>query len=127
MKQSAVPTTAIRTPPTAGPTMRAALKTAELRAIALATSSLPTISTTNDWRAGMSTVLTRPSRNASTKTCQTATAWKYTSPPRTSARTPAATCVPITVLRLGQMSAMIPPKRPRTSTGRNCTTPSRPM
>ncbi len=46
------PTWAMRTPATAGPTIRAALKAAEFSATAFATSPLPTISMTNDWRAG---------------------------------------------------------------------------
>ena len=50
----------MRTPPTAGPMMRAPLKVALLRATAFTTCSRPTISTTNDWRTGMSTALMQP-------------------------------------------------------------------
>ena len=48
-------------PATAGPMIRAPLKTAELRATAFATSPRPTISTVNAWRVGMSTALVMPS------------------------------------------------------------------
>ena len=44
--------------------MRAAFTAEELRAIAFGMSSRPTISTTNDWRVGMSKALTVPSRAA---------------------------------------------------------------
>ena len=42
MKHQPTPTTAIRTPPSAGPTARAALKRLELSAIAFGSSSRPT-------------------------------------------------------------------------------------
>ena len=54
-KQTVTPATPITSPATAGPTMRAALNIAELRATALATSSRPTISMTKACRVGMST------------------------------------------------------------------------
>ena len=57
-------------PATAGPTRRAPLTIDEFSAIALTRSSAPTISTMNDWRAGISNALTTPSSEASTKTCQ---------------------------------------------------------
>ena len=63
-KAGAIPTTAISTPATAGPTTRAVLKLALLRPTALATRSGPTISLTNDWRAGMSKAVATPSSRA---------------------------------------------------------------
>ena len=72
-KQRARPMTAMSSPAMAGPTMRVPLKTALLSATALAMSSRPTISTTNDWRMGMSNALTMPSRAPATMTCQTCT------------------------------------------------------
>ena len=48
----ALPATAIIMPATAGPTAHAALTMVELRLTALRTFSLPTISSTKDWRAG---------------------------------------------------------------------------
>ncbi len=49
----------------AGPTTRAPLNIAELRATALPMSSRPTISTENAWRTGMSTEFTVPMISAS--------------------------------------------------------------
>ncbi len=60
------PSAAIDSPATAGPTMRATLKLAELRPTALVRSSGATISDTNDWRAGASNAEATPSTNAST-------------------------------------------------------------
>ena len=54
----------------AGPTMRAALKREELRAMALVRSSGPTNSMAKAWRVGMSNALTTPRMRARAKTCQ---------------------------------------------------------
>ena len=62
-KAQPVPTAVIVMPAMAGPMMRAELNVVELMATALASSSLPTISTTNDCRTGMSTALIRPRTN----------------------------------------------------------------
>ena len=113
-------------PAIAGPTIRAVLKTAEFSATALATSLRPTISTTNDWRVGMSTALVIPSSSARTMICQTSTRPVAVSPNRTNARIICTTCVTIRVGRLGSASAMRPPNRPRTMTGRNCIAATRP-
>src|SRR5438046_4160196 len=67
------PATPINTPATAGPTIRAALNMDELSAIAFMRSSLPTSSTMNAWRAGMSNALTTPKNTASTMTCHVVT------------------------------------------------------
>ena len=72
-KAGVTPNCAIRSPPSPGPTIRAALKEAEFSATALATSARPTISATSDWRAGWSSTLTSPEQNASTATCQYST------------------------------------------------------
>ena len=53
-KTQPVPTVLMRTPATAGPTIRAELKVALLRLTAFGRSSGPTSSTTNDWRTGVS-------------------------------------------------------------------------
>ena len=53
-KQVPIPSHAISNPAAAGPSIRALLNIIELSAIALARSSYPTISTTNDCRPGMS-------------------------------------------------------------------------
>ena len=54
MNTQPVPTTAISTPATAGPIMRAALKEVELSATALDRCASPTSSATKLWRAGAS-------------------------------------------------------------------------
>ena len=53
-------------PASAGPRMRARLKLAELRPTALVRSSGPTISDTNDWRAGASNAEPTPNTVAMT-------------------------------------------------------------
>ena len=60
-----VPTTAMSTPASAGPTIRARLKVTEFRLTAFGRSVPPTISTTNDWRTGTSIALVMPSTAAS--------------------------------------------------------------
>jgi hypothetical protein len=72
-KHQPSPTAATSSPATAGPTTRAPLNIEELSAMALTRSSRPTISTTNDCRAGMSNALVTPSSAAITKRCQTST------------------------------------------------------
>ncbi|CAM5638708.1 hypothetical protein SCYAM73S_01914 [Streptomyces cyaneofuscatus] len=59
-----LPTVVIRTPATAGPMSRADWKFAEFRLTALRSCAGPTISETNDWRAGLSTTVTMPRRKA---------------------------------------------------------------
>ena len=54
----------------AGPSTRDALNMEEFSAMAFIRSALPTISTMNDWRAGMSKALTTPSSAERTKICQ---------------------------------------------------------
>src|SRR5918996_682958 len=62
------PTVAMTTPASAGPSIRLALKTALLSPTAFARFEKPTISVTNDWRAGLSTAVTHPSRNVNAYT-----------------------------------------------------------
>ena len=59
-----VPTAAMTRPATPGPMSRPALNDALLRATALVSWSLGTISETNDWRAGLSTAVATPWRKA---------------------------------------------------------------
>ncbi len=87
-----VPTAAIAIPATAGPTMRALLNVALLRLTALARSSGPTISLTNDCRTGVSMTPTTPSPTASAYTCQSVTAPDRSSTASVSARTAIAAC-----------------------------------
>jgi hypothetical protein len=63
-KAGAIPTAAISPPAAAGPSTRAVLKLALFRPTALATRSGPTISLTNDCRAGMSKAVATPSSRA---------------------------------------------------------------
>ncbi len=69
-KQIGTPTAAITSPAIAGPITADALKTEELSAIAFMRSCRPTISMTNDWRAGTSNTLMAPVPNAATMTIQ---------------------------------------------------------
>jgi len=84
-KQPPSPMVATSTPANAGPMTRAALKAAELSAMAFERSSLPTSSTRNDWRTGRSKALMTPNTNASASTIQGRTA-----PFRTAAASTAA-------------------------------------
>jgi hypothetical protein len=59
-KQTPMPTVAMRTPPMAGPTARAAFTVTEFSVMALRSSSLPTISRTKACRAEFSKALFRP-------------------------------------------------------------------
>ena len=60
-----MPTPAISRPDAPGPSSRAKLKDAEFSPTALEMSSLPTISETNDCRAGLSAAVITPNTNAS--------------------------------------------------------------
>jgi len=59
-KHVVVPTTSISTPPRAGPRILAVLNMALLSPMALARESSETISATNAWRVGLSTVVMAP-------------------------------------------------------------------
>ena len=91
----------ISRPAAAGPRTRDALNSAEFSPTALATSSRPTISTANDWRAGMSTAFEIPSSAPSTMTCQTWTTWVAVRANRAKASSIAVVWVAMRVLRLG--------------------------
>ena len=58
-----VPPVAMIKPATAGPTARATLTSTEFRLTALRSSSGPTISSTNDWRAGFSKRVVEPEQH----------------------------------------------------------------
>ena len=96
-----------RRPP--GPTTRATLTSTELRLTALRRCSGPTISSMNDWRAGFSKALLRPSSAASTPISQTRTSPVTVSSPSTSACTPIALCRITISRRLSTRSAITPP------------------
>jgi hypothetical protein len=119
-KAQPVPTALIMTPATAGPRIRPVLKMVEFSPTALARSSLPTISTTNDCRTGLSTAETRPSAVASTSTCQYCTIPATSSRPRTRATSASPDWVASRSLRLSMRSASTPPQSPRTRAGPNC-------
>ncbi|KKJ06594.1 hypothetical protein XF14_11545 [Burkholderia gladioli] len=65
-KAQPVPTEAITTPATPGPTMRAALNTVELSATALGRSSSPTSEVTKVCRTGASKAAALPNSSANT-------------------------------------------------------------
>ena len=62
----ATPTVMMSTPPMAGPMTRAEFISTLLRLTALGSSSIPTISETKVWRAGLSNRFTNPRPAAST-------------------------------------------------------------
>ena len=100
---------AIRIPATAGPITRAVLTSTEFRLTALRRCSGPTISSMNDWRAGFSNALFRPSSAANTAISQTWTTPATVSTPRISAWTPIALWSAIISLSLSTRSATTPP------------------
>ena len=115
-----VPTAVIRMPAAAGPRIRPVLKIVELMPTALGRSSLPTISTTNDWRTGESTAATTPSAEASSSTCQYCTTPPRSSTPITSAMRAKPVWVARSSRRLSPRSASTPPHMPNSSDGPNC-------
>src|SRR5205807_1454740 len=84
---------AAQRPATAGPITRAALNADELSAIAFIRSSLPTRSTMNAWRAGMSNALTTHRNAASAARCHTATVRLHTSAASANAGSMDSVCV----------------------------------
>src|SRR6266851_2432794 len=114
------------TPPMLGPTMRAALKQAELSDTALPRSARPTISATKDWRAGPSSTLASPTPVASTATCQYSTWPPYTSAPSTSAWPPSTDWVTSSSRRLRTRSATAPDTIEKSRIGANWSVPMRP-
>ncbi len=71
----------------------------EFSAMAFIRSGLPTMSTMNAWRAGMSKALTTPSPAESTKICQIRTWPPSVSQASAKASSMDAVCVPMTTLR----------------------------
>ncbi len=65
-KQVATPSVRMSTPPIAGPITRAEFMSTLLRLTAFGSSSIPTISETKVWRAGLSKRFTNPRPAAST-------------------------------------------------------------
>ena len=116
----ATPNAPIDRPAIAGPTTRAPLNRAELRATAGPTSSRPTISTENAWRTGMSTAFAIPSRTASTRIIQTWTTSVTTRTARMAASTIMIVWVTMSTRRLGRTSAYTPANNPKIITGMNC-------
>ena len=108
---------ATRIPATAGPTMRAPLNMEEFSAIAFIRSSLPTMSTRNACRAGMSNAFTTPSSVASTRMCHTCTFPVSVNAARRNASTMEAVWVPITIRCRSWRSATVPPSGATRKTG----------
>ena len=125
-KAGTTPKRAMTSPPTAGPTMRAALKAAEFSATALTRSALPTSSAISDWRAGPSTVWARPASTATTPTCQYRTRPEATSAASTSASVASVRLVATSSRRLGSRSAMAPLTIEKRRIGANCRVPMSP-
>jgi hypothetical protein len=125
-KHQAVPTVTNSIPPSAGPMTRAPLNIIELRAMALGRSSRPTISTTNDWRAGPSKALTRPRSAASITISHTCTIPANVSTARMKASTMAEACVTTIRLRLLTRSTTTPAHGETSSAGIAAANPTMP-
>ncbi len=110
----------------AGPTTRAALMLTLLSVTALLTSSGPTSSSTNVWRAGLSTTVTKPRAMATTKTIHSCTAPDTVRSPSTSASTADAIWVTTRRRRVSTRSTITPPSGPKNVTGRNWQAVTRP-
>ena len=116
-KQAPTPTEAISTPAIPGPTMRDALKTLVLSAIAFGSSARPTSWYTSAWRPGESKTWAIPAKRARTYRCQT---WATPDNARAASTIETAielACVAITSRRLSRRSARTPANRPKSVWG----------
>jgi len=113
-KQRVTPTVAISTPATAGPVARARLKREALSETALGSSFRPTISKTNDWRAGVSTTCTAPPTAARRNTSQTVARPLRERRARAVALSIRVVWVTTIVIRLSKRSTSGPPSSPKT-------------
>ncbi len=100
-----------------GPSTRAPLTIAELSAMAFSRSSRPTISRTNDWRAGMSNAFTMPRHVARTKICHTRTWPLSVSAASVNGKSMDTVCVTTMTRCLLKRSATMPPRGERTKIG----------
>ena len=114
------PKAAITRPATAGPTMRAAWKVAELRPIAFGSRSRPTTSETNDWRDGLSKAVPMPKAKAITYTIGVVATPVMARMPRVAAQMANQAWVILSTTRLSNRSATSPPYADSSSIGRNC-------
>ena len=114
------PKAAITRPATAGPTMRAAWKVAELRPIAFGSRSRPTTSETNAWRDGLSKAVPRPKANAITYTMGVVATPVMARMPNVAAQMANQAWVILSTTRLSKRSATSPPYADSNSIGRNC-------
>jgi hypothetical protein len=105
------------TPATAGPMIRAPLKIDEFSAMAFGRSSRPTISTTNDWRAGMSNAFTTPSAAPNANRCGTRMRPVSVSAARANASAIAVVWVARRIRWRLRRSATAPPIGARRNTG----------
>ena len=102
------------------------MNAAELSAIALERSSLPTSSTRNDWRAGRSNALNTPKNRASASTIHGRTTPPLTTAASITAWTSAEVWVTRIRRRLSTRSATTPAHSENTRTGRNWRNARRP-
>ncbi len=112
---------------TRGPMTRAPLNIELLRPMAFGRSSLPTSSTRNAWRAGISKTCVMPRRPAKTGMCQRRMCPVMTRKPIRRARMHCTTCIARMRFLFGIRSATAPPtKAPRNigSAPRTATIPS---
>src|ERR1041385_7956912 len=134
-KQTADPAVAMSVPAMAGPTTRDRLNAEELSAMAFIRSDLPTSSTWNDWRGGVSNALTRAPREERAETQGTArggnavgagVAWNAVRKPSASASRRRSDSSRMSARRLLTRSATTPPYRVNRSTGRAPSAVTRP-
>src|SRR6185437_2562380 len=101
----------------AGPITRATLNPLELSAIASTTSSLPTSSIINAWRAGMSNALIDPATSDNNANHATVMCPDQSNHHRIAACTPNNACVSLTKRSFGWRSTTTPAYNVSSSTG----------
>ena len=116
------PTTAISTPPMAGPMMRVIWNAAEFSAIAFIMSRRGTEFATIAWRSGLFIAQPAPKRNVKAYRCQIWRLSDHTSSAKTRPSSARYTCVAISSLRRSMRSVITPPSGPAMRNG----TPRRP-
>ena len=114
------PEVAIRIPAIAGPTARPAFISTLFRLTAFGRRSRPTISWTNDCRAGLSKRFTKPRPSAIASTVETCGLPMAVSRPNVRASRAPTDWVTNSTVRLFDRSTTRPPHGPRRSIGRNC-------
>ena len=109
---------ASKTPAMAGPITRPVFIASMFNPTAFVSSSAPTISCTNVWRAGLSNALIAPCVDARSSSDHKARWSVITRSPKAPTVSANVTCVAITRRRLSKRSATTPPSGPSANTGK---------